>query len=168
MLLVVLGALAAAVDIGMTGYRALTREDLAARIQVRPVGPQQFAATFHIADRPETTYELDGDEINIDAHILKWTPMANALGLHTAYELDRVSGRYEDIGKEQSRRRTVYSLTDYKTIDLFSLRRRHPFLAPLLDAEYGSGTFVPVRKPADLEVRVSTTGLLIREVKPER
>src|SRR5580704_7410196 len=50
LLLVVLGGLAAAIDIGTTGYRALTREDLATRIQVRPVGPQQFEATFRTVD----------------------------------------------------------------------------------------------------------------------
>lgn len=167
LLLLALGGLAAAIDIGTTGYRALTREDLAARIQVRPVGPQRFAATFHILDRPEMTYEIAGDAVYIDAHILKWKPMANVLGLHTAYELDRVAGRYDDVGQEQSKRRTVYSLADDRLVDLFGLRRRHLFLSPLLDAEYGSGTFVPVRRPAEFEVRVSTTGLLIREVKPE-
>ena len=35
--------------------------------------------------------------------------------------------------------------------------------APLLDAEYGSASYVAVTRPADLEVRVSTSGLLIRE-----
>jgi hypothetical protein len=52
-------------------------------------------------------------------------------------------------------------------VDLFGLRKRYAFLAPLLDAEYGSGTFVPVRRRAEFEVRVSTTGLLIRENKSE-
>jgi len=35
-------------------------------------------------------------------------------------------------------------------------------LAPLVDAEYGSATFVAAGRPAQFEVRVSTTGLLIR------
>jgi hypothetical protein len=47
-------------------------------------------------------------------------------------------------------------------MDLFELRRRYTFLAPFLDAEYGSAAFVPVNEPAELELRVSTTGLLIR------
>jgi hypothetical protein len=51
-------------------------------------------------------------------------------------------------------------------VDLFDLRQRHAILESLLDAEYGSGTFVPVRRRAELEVRVSTTGLLIRQVTP--
>jgi hypothetical protein len=166
-LLLALGGLAGLIGVGIGGYRALTREDVAAHIVVRPVGPQRFAATFLVPDRPEVTYELAGDAIYVDAHILKWTPMANVLGLHTAYELDRVAGRYDDIVQERSGERTVYSLVQDRRVDLFGLRRRHAFLAPLLDAEYGSGTFVPVTRPAAFEVRVSTTGLLIREEKRE-
>ena len=94
LLFLALGALAGAIGLGLAGYRALTREDVAARIVVRPVGPQRFKATFVVPDRPETTYDLAGDAIYVDAHILKWTPMANVIGLHTAYELDRVAGRY--------------------------------------------------------------------------
>jgi len=167
LLLLSLGALAGAIGAGLSGYRALTREEVAARIVVRPVGPQRFAATFFVSDRPEMTYELAGDEIYVDAHILKWKPMANMLGLHTAYELDRVAGRYDDIALERSADRTVYSLVQDRPVDLFGLRKRYAFLAPLLDAEYGSGTFVPVRRRAEFEVRVSTTGLLIRENKSE-
>lgn len=167
LLLLSLGGLAGGIGVGMRGYRALTREDVAARIVVRPVGPQRFAATFLVSDRPEMTYELAGDAIYVDAHILKWKPMVNVLGLHTAYELDRVAGRYDDIAQERSGDRTVYSLVQAKPVDLFGLRRRYAFLAPLLDAEYGSGTFVPVTRPAAFEVRVSTTGLLIREEKSE-
>ena len=167
LLLLFLGGLSGAIGVGMSGYRALTREDVAAHIVVRPVGPQRFAATFRVPDRPEMTYDIAGDAIYVDAHILKWNPMANLLGLHTAYELDRVTGRYDDIAQEQSGYRSVYSLVQAKPVDLFGLRRRYAFLAPLLDAEYGSGTFVPVTRQAEFEVRVSTTGLLIREVKSE-
>ena len=93
--------------------------------------------------------------------------MANVLGLHTAYKLNRVAGRYDDIAQERSGDRTVYSLVQDRPVDLFGLRRRYAFLAPLLDAEYGSGTFFPVTRPAEFEVRVSTTGLLIREEESE-
>lgn len=164
LLLLALGGLAGAIGVGTMGYRALTREDVAARIVVRPSGPQRFTATFRVPDRPEIRCELAGDEIYVDAHILKWKPLANLLGLHTAYELDRVAGRYRDITQERSGERTVYSLSQDKPVDLFGLRRRYAFLAPLLDVEYGSGTFVPVTRPAEFEVRVSATGLLIREV----
>jgi hypothetical protein len=112
------------------------------------------------------TYDLLGDEIYVDAHILKWKPVANIFGLHTSYELDRVAGRYRSIEQERSAPRSVHSVARDRPVDLFGLRQRHAFLAPLLDAEYGSPTFVPVTGPAELELRVSTTGLLIRVPPP--
>lgn len=163
LLLLSLASLAGVIGIGMQGYRALTREEVAARVVVQPLGPQRFSATFHIPGRPETIYyELNGDAIYVDAHILKWKPIVNVLGLHTAYELDRVAGRYDDVEQERSSPRTVHTLTPERRIDLFGLRTRNAFLAPVLDAEYGSGTFVNVTVPAEIEIRVSTTGLLIR------
>jgi hypothetical protein len=48
-------------------------------------------------------------------------------------------------------------------VDLYGLRRRYAFLAPVIDAEYGSATFVAVTRPAELELRVSSTGLLFRK-----
>ena len=166
LLFLALGALAGTIALGIQGYQALTREDVAARISVRPAGPQQFQAAFHFSDGGEAAFALSGDEIYIDAHILKWKPLANILGLHTAYELDRVEGRYHAIDQERSAARTIYSLSQEKPLDLFVLRRHYAFLAPLLDAEYGSATFVPVTRPAELELRVSTTGLIVREVNP--
>jgi hypothetical protein len=166
LLLLALGALAGTIALGVQGYRALTHEEIAARIVVRPAGAQHFTATFRYPDGREATFELSGDEIYVDAHILKWKPIANLLGLHTAYDLDRVAGRYHAINEERAATRTVHSLGRDRPVDLYGLRRRHEFLAPLLDAEYGSATFVPVTHPAEFELRVSTTGLLIREVKP--
>jgi len=158
-----LGIVATTVAIGTAGYQALTREETAATVRVEPAGPQRFNATVRLADGRTQTFALAGDEIYIDAHILKWQPIANRVGLHTAYELDRIAGRYHALKDERAAPRTVHALGAPKPIDLFSLRRRFIMLAPLVDAEYGSASFVPVTRPAELEVRVSTTGLLIRE-----
>ncbi len=162
-LLLSLGGLAGAVAVGTQGYRALTREDLAARLYVRPAGPQRFAALVRFPDDREAKFELAGDEIYVDAHILKWKPLANMLGLHTAYELDRIEGRYRAVEQERTAVRTVYSLGRERPLDLVGLRERYAFLAPLLVVEYGSATFAAVSRPAEFELRVSTTGLLLRE-----
>lgn len=163
LLLLALGAATATMAVGIQGYRALTHEEIAAHIVVRPEGRQRFVATFQFPDKRQATFELAGDEIYIDAHILKWTPYANILGLHTLYQLDRVAGRYHGIADERAAPRTVYGLGRDTPVDLFSLRRSHAFLAPLFDAEYGSATFVPITHAATFELRVSTTGLLIRD-----
>src|SRR5216110_2171936 len=146
LLLISLGVLEGTITVGIQGYRSLAREELAARIAVRPYGPQQFAATLRF----------------LDGRILKWHALANLLGLSTAYELDRVGGRFRAIEQERAVPRTLHPLGREKPLDLFDLRKRYTFLAPLLDVEYGSAAFVPVNEPAELELRVSTTGLLIR------
>ena len=166
LLMLALGALSGTVAIGVQGYRALTHEEVAARISVKPAGPQRFTATFRFPDGREATYELAGDAIYVDAHVLKWHPYANWAGLHTAYELDRVAGRYQGIKDEREEPRTVHELRRARPVDLLALRKRYAFLAPAFDTQYGSASFVAVKKPAELELRVSTTGLLIREAKP--
>ena len=163
LLLILFGALAATIAIGTHGYTALTREEVAATLLVQLTGPQKFSATVRYPDLREVKFDLAGDEVYVDAQILKWKPIANIVGLHTAYELDRIAGRYRSIDNERSAPRTVFSLSRDKPIDLFDLRKRYTFLSPLLDAEYGSASYVAVSRPAEIELRVSTTGLLMRE-----
>ena len=162
LLLVVSGAMAGAVAIGIQGYQALTHEELAARVEIVPLGDKRFEARFTFPDSRVRTFELLGDELYVDAHILKWKSHANLLGLHTMWDLDRVSGRYRDVDQERTAARTVYSLGAKPAVDLFALRHRFAALAPLLDAEYGSATFVPASGAAQLDLFVSTSGLLLR------
>jgi len=164
LLLLAVAALLGTISVATQGYRALTREELAATVVVRPTAPREFAALVTFPDGRDTMFVLRGDQVYVDAHILKWKPIANILGLHTAYELDRIGGRYLDIEHERDSARTIFSLSADKPVDMFALRRRWSAFTPLLDAEYGSGTFVTADRKDSLEVLVSTTGLLIRRV----
>ena len=160
-----LGALFATIAVGLKGYRALVREETAAVVKIQPKNPQEFNAHFRLVDGEEIDFLIAGDEIYVDAHILKWKPIVNFLGLHTAYELDRVAGRYTHLKDEQSKPRTVFHLSQEKRVNLFRLRQKYALLKPLLDAEYGSGTFIAADKEGEFEIRVSTSGLLIRPKK---
>lgn len=155
-----------AIALGVQGYRALTHEEVAAVVRTETLGPDRFQARFRFPDGREVSYTLTGNQLYVDARILKWHPLANVFGLHTAYELDRVAGRYHDLTQEQQQPRTVQSLAPEREVDLFNLRQRYTLLSPLLDAEYGSATFAAADSPAQYEVRVSTTGLLIRKLAP--
>src|SRR6267378_4496620 len=162
-LLLCLGVLAATISAGIRGYRALTYEEVAAKVKTEPVGLQRFRATIVLPDQRLAMYDVAGDAFYVDAHILKWHPWANFIGLHTAYELDRVAGRYNSVTDERTKPHTVYSVARTRPVDLFFLARRFKLL-PLVDAEYGSAAFVAGTRPAEYEVRVSTTGLLMRPV----
>ena len=160
-----LGLLCGAIAVGTRGYRAFTHEALAATVTTEPLGPQRFRATVTLADGSLHMFDLTGDQVYVDAHVLKWRPIGTLLGLETAYELDRIAGRYDALADEQTRERTVYSLARNKPFDAFDLARRYWVLRPFVDAEYGSATFIgatPRGESTTYEVRVSTTGLLVR------
>ena len=158
-----LAVIAALMAVGIRGYHALTDEQLAATVRVTPIGPHHFTAEFTFPDGRAATYDVAGDQLYVDARILKWHYWADLLGLHTLYAFDRVGGRYADLDDELHRRRTLYALGPERPLDLFMMIREYSILAPLADADYGSGTFLDVTRPATLEIRVSTTGLLVRE-----
>ncbi len=151
--------------VAVAGYRAFTHEELAATILIDPRGERRFNAQVIFPDGHRVSYELAGDQVYVDAYLLKWKPAANFLGLHTAYDLDRIGGRYITLADEQQNLRTIYSLSRPKPIDLFGLRQRYLFLRFLLDAEYGSATFIGAGQKKTYEIRVSTSGLVAREIQ---
>lgn len=156
------GVLAAGILAGTRGYRSLTRETTAAWIRTVPGPDRSFVAHVRLPGDTVRAFVLAGDELYVDARILKWKSVANLLGLHTEYELDRIAGRFRDLASERGEERTVHSLAEPKPLDVFHLRRASGLLAPLVDAEYGSASFVTARDTALWELRVSTTGLLFR------
>jgi len=163
LLMISLSALFGTITISTQGYQALIREDLAAIVKITPAGNQKFTAKFIMPDKSEKVFSLAGDQLYIDAHILKWKPMANILGLHTSYELGRVSGRYANLNDESTKVHTRYSLSENKFFNMFDLRQKYALLSPLLDAEYGSASFINSNSAEEFRVMISTTGLLIRK-----
>ena len=162
MLLFSLAGLFCTIAIATQGYRTLTHEELAAIVKIQPTGPKSFNARFLFPDGREATFDLAGDELYVDAQILKWKPIANLLGLHTVYELDRVAGRYSKLQDEKVNVRTVVTIAQDKPVDMFKLRQRYSLFKLLVDAEYGSATFIVAEKASEFELRISTTGLLLR------
>jgi hypothetical protein len=151
------------VSAGTKGYKALVREELVDTAYITPLGSQQFRARIVRPAATDTAFAIAGDELYVDARILKWKPIVNVLGLHTAYCLDRVSGRYSDTRDEQTKVRTLYSLNGaMMPWDLFFLRVRYGFLSPILDAQYGSAAFVPVNNVKVVRILVTTSGLIAR------
>lgn len=163
-ILLLLSMLFAVITVGVRGYTAFTAEQVAATIKTEPIGPHHFRATVTLPDSSLHMFDLAGDAVYVDAHVLKWRPIGTLLGLQTAYELDRIAGRYQALTDEQQLERTVYSLAHKKPFDAFDLSKRYWILRPFVDAEYGSATFIGATRPggATYEIRVSTTGLLVR------
>lgn len=172
-LLAAVAALAATAAWAFSSFDLLTRETVAATVRIEPVdgGEARFRAHVRIPGHEDRTFEISGDQIYVDARIVKWHPWASALGLPTAYRLDRIGGRYRSIDDEQTQPRTVTSLaSDSPRLadDLFDAVAGRSWLEPLVDARYGSGTFTTASTARTVEIRVSTSGLVTRPIEPTR
>jgi len=163
--LLLIGAAAGTVSVALQGYRSLIRETVAATVALEQLGPQRYRATVTYPDGSSQTFDLAGDALFVDAHILKWHPRATILGLTTMYELDRIAGRYNALDDERNAPRTVHELSQEKPMNMFNMVQRFEPLRALVDAEYGSATFVPAGDGERYAILVSTTGLLARELK---
>ena len=159
----ILAIFSLALTLSIQGYRALVSEQLAATIDIEQLGEQVFRATVSVPGEVDQIFDLAGDQLYMDARVLKWRPWAAVLGLNTLYALERVGGRYASLDNEQTSARTVYSLAGDNPLDLFELATRYARYTPFVDAEYGSGAFIEVEDGARYALNVTSSGLVVRE-----
>lgn len=168
---VLLALLLAAVAVGLRGYAALTHEEVAGTFSItRADAEERFVVEWRPANAPQTKTRavLRGDQVSMEARVLKWAPWANILGLHTHYAIDRVSGRYASVQDARRKPATAVELNPPSSLDLFAFARMLPSWVPLVDATYGSSTFIEAKDSERWSVLVSTSGLLLRPAAAER
>ena len=161
-ILLLAAAAAVLVALNLHTYARLTQEQDAAHVSLRKLGERHYVLHLMPREGAARTYELRGDEWQIDARVLKWRPLGNLLGFDTLYRLERLSGRYGDITHERDAPRTVYGLTEDPGLDVWFLLRKHHQYLPLADALYGSAAYVPMAEGAQYAVSVSQSGLIVR------
>lgn len=163
-------ALAAAlglVALNLYTYGRLTEEAAVARLHFQQLAPQRYQASLSTPDGRQAQFELAGDEWQLDARVLKWHGWANLAGLHTLYRLERLSGRYQSIREELNDTRTVIDLSAERGLDLWSLASEYPDWIPLVDARYGSATYLPMGDGARYQVNITTSGLIARPLNEQ-
>lgn len=157
----ILGA-GAMLFLSYASYQRLIEERPVSSIEFRRISPEEFQARLSIVGQADQFFVLRGDEWQMDARIVTWKPPMTVLGLDPVYQLDRLSGRYAEIDREQSEARTVHSLTPARPTDVWHLARRFPLLTPGIDAHYGTATYVPMADGARFDVTLSRDALIAR------
>jgi hypothetical protein len=158
-----LGAAIGLAGLNVLTYQRLSYEQPVAVVTLRQTAPQAFIASVRKADGEGAEYDLLGDEWQMDARVLKWRPWANVIGLDAVYRLERLSGRYSSVEAEKTAPRSVHALaTTSPGLDIWAIAQKYGKYAPVVDATYGSGTYVPMADGATYEVTMSQTGLLAR------
>ena len=146
------------------GYGQLTDEQTVSLIEFSQNAPGEYTARLMIEGEQDRLLTLRGDEWQIDARVVTWTPPATILGLDPIYQLERLSGRYADVEREISEPRTVHALAGDKALDVWTLVERFPVLMPGVDAHYGTATYVPMADGARYEVNLSRDALIARPI----
>lgn len=144
------------------GYGRLVDEQIVSQIEFSQSAPGEYLARLMIDGEADRLFPLSGDEWQMDARVINWKPPATLLGLDPIYQLERLSGRYSDIGDELSEQRTVHALSEELTLDVWRVARRFPMLMPGVDAYYGTATYVPMADGARFEVTLTRTALIAR------
>ncbi|HYW76692.1 MAG TPA: cation/multidrug efflux pump [Gammaproteobacteria bacterium] len=159
-----LAAIAMLVGVNLLTYARFTAEQPVATISFQELGPQRYDVTLvrHDGDIVRTT--LKGDEWELDARIIKWKGFATLIGFKPLFRLQRLSGRYTHIGSEISRPPTAISLANDPGVNLWELAHKESGWLPLVDAAYGTATYLPMSDGAVYRVSMSVTGLVARPV----
>lgn len=163
--LIGLAAFCVLVGLDLRSYRQVLLDKPVATVSFQKVDEQAFVATVALTDSGlATDYYLRGDQWQMDARIIRWKGVLSQAGGKPGYRLERISGRYVSIEDERSRERTVHALRDEKEFgfDLWAWAYKKQANTPLIDAVYGSATFVPMVDGALYEVALSHTGLLAK------
>ncbi len=154
-------------------YQRLTYEQPVAEVSFQQLAKQDFSVEIKSLDSSfQRTFNLQGDEWQLDAQVLTWQGVASLLGLDANYRLHRISGRYLSIEQEQLSPRSVFSLVkelpysrsipiDTGQFDLWQFANEQRWLR-WVDAAYGSAVFLPMTDGAVYNVTISRTGLMAR------
>ncbi len=158
---VLLAALAGLGGIGLVGWHRLTSEATVATLDVQRIDGQRHRVTVTTPDGTRQPFEIDGDDWQLDARIIKWTPRAVVLGAPPVYRLERIAGRWHDLEQARSTPSSVHALSQPGLIDPFPLLRQMPQRLALVDADYGSSAWLPLIDQGRYIVSLAATGGLV-------
>lgn len=149
-------------------FHRLTSEEPVATLTLRELGPQRFAARLETADGRHRTFELLGDQWQLDARLLRWRLPALLAGAPNLYRLERLGGRYQDIQQEREAERSLHDLAGNAFPDLWTLKRQFPQWLGFVDAEFGSAAYLPLIDGARYHVTLGPRGgLVARPADPD-
>lgn len=164
--LIGIGSLLAIVLLGylvvdLAAYRALRAETPIATLSFQQVAVQRYQVELTETDADSSqSFELTGDEWQLDARILTWTGPLTVLGMEPVFRLERLSGRYRNLTQERNAERQVHSLENEGWL---TMRQFEPML-PWVDARFGSAAYLPMVDGGAFEVSLTARGLIARPV----
>ena len=145
-------------------FHRLTSEAPIAKLRFVQLDPQRYAVELRSGDFCTAQhYTINGDEWRLDARFLKWKPLANLFGLDALYRLDRLGGRYSDIGEAGRHQPSVYEIAKKPGIDLTDHLDEKWLAWSPVDTFFGSSVYQAIDPAYEDTVYRSQSGLLVRQ-----
>jgi hypothetical protein len=163
-----LSLLALGVAVGIVAYDIYSYKQIlvgqpVATINFEAIEDQYFDAQVVDSTGNQQRFSLHGDQWQLDARIIKWNGYFSGFDIKPAFRLDRLSGRYYDIHKETTEKRSNFSLVKSPLqLDLWQFINEHPSWFSVVDANYGTARFLPMKSGALYEISLTNTGLNVR------
>ena len=161
--LLTLGLFIGLIAYDVFSYKQITVGQPVITINFERIEDQYFDALVAGTDGKQERFSLRGDQWQLDTRIIKWQGYFASFNIKSAYRLERLSGRYYDIHKETTEKRSSFLIVkSLLGLDIWQLIHDHPKYFPVLDASYGTARYFPMKDGALYEISLSNTGLNIR------
>jgi hypothetical protein len=162
--LVLIGALCVCLlSASVYTFHTLTDETLIAELRFTRTGEDRYTARLLTGDGcDERVFSIYGDQWRLDAQFLKWKYWALLLGLTSRYRLDRIEGRYRDVGEQNAQPTMAYDLKPDTSLDVISVADALGPMNFLIDAQYGTSTYQQIDPARAFFVYRTTTGIITR------
>lgn len=155
------GCAAAAWD--LSSYKKLSEEKAIVNISFTQQSSQLFTALIEDENNTKREFTIAGDSWQLDTRVIRWHPWVERLGVKPGYRLERIGGRYYSLEQEQSQPRSVHGLNRSKQgVDIWRLVQESKLLQSLVDARYGSATYLPMADGAYYTVALLNGALVTR------
>jgi hypothetical protein len=150
----------------LRAFHSFAWEQPVAEVIVQPTDkPKLSEVTLIMLSKKDTikkdTFLIHGDYWMVEGDVVKWTYMANFLGLNTRYRLNRIRGRFENEEEEKSTSPTVYNLSTkqgnffWKT--MYKLYKHFPFVRSV----FGNAVYQSNELPQKYQIYITQSGFII-------
>jgi hypothetical protein len=148
-------------------YGRFNAEQPIAEISFKQLDHKRYQAYLATGDLCSVqTYELHGDQWQLDASFVKWRGLGTLLGLESLYRLDRLSGRFADVSEQNAAAGLSYDVAPPVFIDVFPRQRGERGLAGLLvDTHYGSSVYLDIDTTRRYRVYKTEDALIARAME---
>lgn len=149
-------------------YDRFNAEQPVAELWFEPLGSDKFLAHVATGDLCSfQTYEVRGDQWQLDASFLKWKGVAALLGFESLYRLDRLSGRYADIRRQYEELPSAHDLRPKVLVDVFPARRVSGKGGLLVDTVFGSSVYLDIEPHRSYRVYKTEDALIAKALERE-